>query len=662
MKLPLYLAATALLATAGAAIGAEAIRLPASGHNLLVDAKITSNLLGYRQGRRGEPSHLVYDLRRRRFVKNSQWHEFGVGFGKPLGVVPEEKPAFWMAQWPKPVQANLIVLSGVYPNQPQPQTCWKIELRRDGKWTVHARGKGGWYNTGRYVWGGAGTEPITLDAFRVCVFSPDATTPLKSIHFRGEEGLSWVVAELAPIDARIVAPPRARAGQPVRFSAEVLAGKPTSWRWDFGDGASATGQTASHTFAQPGEREVTLTFSDGDHTAKTTATVVVASPVAARIAPLAAPVMVGKKVTFDGSRSLGPVRSWRWDFGDGTSGEGRSATHAFAKPCIYTVALTVSDGTHDGRGTAIVRVHTPETVHVPQVLLDTDQKNEVDDQHYFGYGLFSELDVLGVNSIHHGGGQEPVNYAELVNVLDLAKRSGLPAHRVTAIYRGANRRLGVPPSGKWDNTPPIVTAASDAILAAARGASPANPLWVVPVGPGTNTACAILQARADGLELKDRMKVMWLGGSNTAITGEFNGNNDPWSMYVVCQSGIETWIVPAPVGGRIRMDVRKEVDLYADNPLGRYLAKIVPKRSKSLYDPSCLSAIISMRLGLGWLKEVEPVVVAGPKGGYRWTKTDGPTPVRVIRQIDQEAMKRDVFDTMKGKPQRLIGAPRGEGE
>jgi len=42
--------------------------------------------------------------------------------------------------------------------------------------------------------------------------------------------------------------------QPVRFAAEALAGKPTSWRWDFGDGASATGQTASHTFAQPGER------------------------------------------------------------------------------------------------------------------------------------------------------------------------------------------------------------------------------------------------------------------------------------------------------------------------------------------------------------------------------------------------------------------------
>jgi inosine-uridine nucleoside N-ribohydrolase len=76
----------------------------------------------------------------------------------------------------------------------------------------------------------------------------------------------------------------------------------------------------------------------------------------------------------------------------------------------------------------------------------------------------------------------------------------------------------------------------------------------VPVGPGTNVAAAILQARAEGLELKDRLRVIWLGGSDNAIVREFNGNNDPWSMVVIARSGLETWIVPAPVGGRVTMD------------------------------------------------------------------------------------------------------------
>jgi inosine-uridine nucleoside N-ribohydrolase len=174
---------------------------------------------------------------------------------------------------------------------------------------------------------------------------------------------------------------------------------------------------------------------------------------------------------------------------------------------------------------------------VPQVHLDTDQKNEQDDQHYFGYALFSELDVLGVNSVHHGGGQELINYREILHVLDLAKRSGLPEHRVPFLFRGADVRLSPPASGNWYDTEPEISDASDAILAAARGASPTHPVWVVPVGPGTNVASAILQARAEGLELKDRLRVIWLGGSNNAIIREFNGNNDPWSLVVIARSG-----------------------------------------------------------------------------------------------------------------------------
>jgi len=650
-------AALVLLCSAVAA-ATEAPRLPASAHNLLVEAKASGNLEGYKLGMRGKADHMIYDLRQRRFVQDSQWHEYGVGFAKDLGVVPEAKPAWWMAEWPKPVQANLIVLSGVYPNQPQPETCWKIELRHKGKWGVHARGKGGWFNSGRYVWGGVGTEPKAFDALRVSVFSKDHKTPIQSIHFRGEKAISWVVARLLPFDARIRLPREPiRTGQPVTLTAETVTGTIRTWAWDLSDGKERVGPKVTHTFTKPGERRIRLTFSDGKDIASIKETVAVLPPVAARIVPLMAPVRAGKPVELDGFDACGKAKAFAWDFGDGTTTDKARVRHTFAKPGIYRLELTVSDGQYSDACSMIVRAHAPDTLDVPQVFLDTDQKNEVDDQHYFGYGLFSELDVLGVNSIHHGGGQEPINYRELVHVLELAKQSGLPAHRVTTIHRGANERLRVPESGKWEDTEPIVTAASTAIVAAARGASPTNPLWVVPVGPGTNAASAILQARAEGLKLQGRLRVMWLGGSNQAITGEFNGNNDPWSMYVVAQSGLETWIMPAPVGGRIRMDVRKEAGLYADNPLGRYLRKIVPRRNKSLYDPSCLAAIISLRLSLGWLKHVEPVTVAGPDQGYRWTRTDQPTTVRVIRQIDQEAMKRDLFDTLKGRPTRLIGVP-----
>ena len=563
----------------------RSLRLSGSAENQLVRAKMSGNLDSFNKGLRGAPDHLVYDPQQGDFVHASPWHEYGVGFRQDLGVVSQQRPAWWMAEWTEAIEANWISLTGVYPNQPQPQTAWKIEIRRNGQWTTRAAGVGGWYDRGRYTWGGPDVEPITLEAIRVGVFSKDDSTPIRSIHFRGEPGRSWIVARLSHDD------------------------------------------------------------------------VVTPAPFQARITPLTAPVMVGQPVALDGSGSTIATGQFTWDFGDGSTAEGQQVQHRFQQPGIRKVSLTVTDGKHRDTGMAIVRVHTPETVHVPQVHLDTDQKNEQDDQHYFGYALFSELDVLGVNSVHHGGGQELINYREILHVLDLAKRSGLPEHRAPFIFRGADIRLSPPASGNWYDTQPEISDASKAILAAARGASPTNPVWVVPVGPGTNVASAILQAREEGLELKDRLRVMWLGGSNNAIIREFNGNNDPWSLVVIARSGLDTWIIPAPVGGRVAMDKRTEGHLYADNPLGRYLKQIMPERNKALYDASALSAIISMRLDLGWIKEVEHVTVGGPDQDYAWTRSDDPGTVRVIREIDQRAMQRDLFGSMQGNPTRLIGVP-----
>jgi hypothetical protein len=580
----LIVSLVAVAAAGGAGLAAERLVRPSAKiENLLVRAEMSGNLESFNKGLRGAADHMVYDPQRADFVRPSQYYEYGVGYGQDLGVVPEQRPAWWMAEWGKPVEANWILLTGAYPNQPQPDAAWKIEIRRNGQWIAHASGAGGWYNCGRYVWGGPATEPVTLDAIRVSVFSKDGSTPIKSIHFRGEPGRSWVIARVTHDD------------------------------------------------------------------------VVAAAPFQARITPLTAPVMAGQPVAFDGAGSTIAAGEFAWDFGDGSQAQGKRVEHRFQQPGIRKVTLTVSDGNHKHTALAIVRVHTPQTLHLPQVHLDTDQKNEQDDQHYFGYALFSELDVLGVNSVHHGGGQEAVNYREILHVLDLAKRSGLPDHRVPFIFRGADVRLSPPASGNWYDTEPEVSDAGDAILASARGASPTNPVWVVPVGPGTNVASAILQARAEGLDLKDRLRVIWLGGSNNAITREFNGNNDPWSMYVVAHCGLETWIVPAPVGARVAIDKRTEGHLYADNPLGQYLKQIVPDRNKALYDASALSAIISLRLDLGWIKQVERVAVAGPEQDYAWTRSDDPDAVRVIRDIGQRAMQRDLFDTMKGNPTRLIG-------
>ena len=100
--------------------------------------------------------------------------------------------------------------------------------------------------------------------------------------------------------------------------------------------------------------------------------------------------------------------------------------------------------------TMITRVHTSETIHVPQIFLDTYARNEADDQHYIAYCLYSDMDIIGINSIYNNGpGSEQINYGEIFHVMKLMNWSGydwdsLPLERV---YHGAGKKLDLPESG-----------------------------------------------------------------------------------------------------------------------------------------------------------------------------------------------------------------------
>jgi inosine-uridine nucleoside N-ribohydrolase len=393
----------------------------------------------------------------------------------------------------------------------------------------------------------------------------------------------------------------------------------------------------------------------------------------ASIVPLDGPVQAGEPVMFSLN---GTFNDAYWELGDGATAEGPSVSHTYQKPGYYRVVMGSKVGdTFSELSSAIVRVHTPETVQLPQVILDTDARNEIDDQHYIGYGLFSNVDVLGINSIHHGlrpdhGGhaQEQINYGEIHYIIQLSRNSGLLKHRpenqMPLVFHGAKVPLEIPSSGKWQDTKPVKSEASEAILAAARGASPDNPVWVLPVGPCTNIANAILLAREEGLDLKSRIKIVWLGGGPERVNSwSFNGENDPWSVYVTGQSGVEFWIIlENPTGASLAIDKRTELGLYPDNKLGKYLEAISniysTELTKSLYDLTTISMVIGKHLGKPWLTLVEPSVVLGPDQEYRWQKVDSSTNVNIIREIDAEEMKADFFNTLNGKPTTLT--PMGQ--
>lgn len=95
---------------------------------------------------------------------------------------------------------------------------------------------------------------------------------------------SCVVPNQPPIAVLSPAATSVTIGDTLAFDASKSAdpdGTIVSYQWAFGDGATASGATASHTYLQPGSFSVTLTVTDDhDATATATATIAAAQPTA----------------------------------------------------------------------------------------------------------------------------------------------------------------------------------------------------------------------------------------------------------------------------------------------------------------------------------------------------------------------------------------------
>jgi PKD repeat protein len=135
--------------------------------------------------------------------------------------------------------------------------------------------------------------------------------------------------------------------------------------WNLGDGTIAGGATVTHSYAQPGTYQVTLTVTD-DKGATSTATRIILIQVTTPVAAINAPTngLVNQPITFDGSDSTangGSIVSYTWTFGDGASASGPTVTHAYTQPGNYTINLTVTIS----NGLAATAQHTIQ-IKLPQ--------------------------------------------------------------------------------------------------------------------------------------------------------------------------------------------------------------------------------------------------------------------------------------------------------
>lgn len=173
---------------------------------------------------------------------------------------------------------------------------------------------------------------------------------------------------------------QAALGETVEFDAArsyADAGEITEYEWDFGDGETANGVTASHAYSKPGTYRVSLSVK-ADGIAEQCRSVTSHHIIRINDAPIADAgedrvVEVNQALTLSGAASTDPdggLSIYHWDFGDGTTAGGIETTHTWREPGVYDVTLTVTDNTDLSNNTAKDRIRV-EVKAAPQATIET---------------------------------------------------------------------------------------------------------------------------------------------------------------------------------------------------------------------------------------------------------------------------------------------------
>lgn len=119
------------------------------------------------------------------------------------------------------------------------------------------------------------------------------------------------------------------------------------WHWNFGDSTSSDQYSPVHSYTLPGIYNVSLLVKNNttgcDYRTEKTIQVL---NVKAQFVASDTIICKGNKITFNTNLSLSDVRSFSWDFGDGSSGDSTTsttATHLYTKTGNFTIRLITTD-------------------------------------------------------------------------------------------------------------------------------------------------------------------------------------------------------------------------------------------------------------------------------------------------------------------------------
>ena len=166
-------------------------------------------------------------------------------------------------------------------------------------------------------------------------------------------GLKWnFKSAFTPVDVvDIDCPSNLLVNESGTFTATVdeAASAPVEYRWDFGDGTTGMGLIATHSYDRAGTFDVRFTASnEGSSDSEECEVMVAPLPVAAEIisvtgAPMSFQVCEPVTVQFNADVLGDDPLTYQWEFGDGTTATGPTASHTYTEPGNYNVTLTLTN-------------------------------------------------------------------------------------------------------------------------------------------------------------------------------------------------------------------------------------------------------------------------------------------------------------------------------
>lgn len=278
-----------------------------------------------------------------------------------------------------------------------------------------------------------------------------------------------------------------------------------------------------------------------------------------------------------------------------------------------------------------------------RVIINTDAKNEADDQFAIVHGLLSpSLDVRGLIPAHFGTRRTTRSMQESREEVDLLLRL-LGMEGEVAVADGAETAIP-------DEKTPVDSAGARLIISESLASTEDDPLFVAFLGPLTDMATAIL---LEPEIVKRPVTVIWIGGLpygdvDVPYAPEFNLSNDVASANVVFDSGITVWQVPSSTYVRVSASYAElEEKIGASGELGRYLIDQLvafnethhstPIESRSLGDSPAISLML---FPAGAVSRSVPAPRFSAEGGYL---PGSGHHIRLIEDVDVRFLMEDMF-------------------